>query len=157
MWSIIKKRCVFFYWDFCPIFISPQMSFIRQQEKQPKQNILPVGSINELLYLFYILMNVKNNTVLILPDVACVWLVNWTLNSGLQRSGIHTTQPGSKETSEPSELKLPSSNFQHCTLGPSEAQWGISAPSFVLLPQKREPGISKIDALQRNYMYTTHI
>lgn len=133
------------------------MSFIRHQEKQPQENILLVGSINELLYLFYILKKVKTNTVLILTGMACVWLVNWTRNSGLQRSGRDTTLPGSKGTSELSELKLPSPNFQHCTLGPSEAQWGISAPSFLLVPQNREPDISKTDAFQRNYMYTTHI
>ena len=108
-------------------------------------------------YLFCILKKVKTNTVLILPGMDCVWLVNWTLKSGLQRPVSDTTLTGSKETRELSELKLPSSNFQHCTLGPSEAQQGISAPTFLLLSQDMEPDISKVDALQRNYMNTTHI
>lgn len=53
MCRIIKKRCVFFYWDLCLIFISLQMSFIRQQEKEPKENRLLVCSINELFVLYF--------------------------------------------------------------------------------------------------------
>lgn len=50
------------------------------------------------------------------------------------------------------------SNFQvQISNIPSEAQQGLSAPTFLLLSQDIEPGISKVDALQRNYMNTTHI
>lgn len=74
MRNVIKKRCVFFYWDLCLILISPQMSFIREQEEQPKENsLLKCSRMNHLLS---ILKEVKTNTVTVLPSMASVCLVN---------------------------------------------------------------------------------
>lgn len=70
MCNVIKKRCVFFYWDLGLILISPQMSFIREKEEQPKENSLLICS--RMNYLLSILKEVKTNTVTVLPSMACV-------------------------------------------------------------------------------------
>lgn len=55
-------------------------------------------------------------------------------------------------TKFPVALESPSKGLQELLLGALESQQGISAPTCLLLSHDMESGISKADALQRNFL-----
>ena len=50
----LSRKCAFFYWDFHLIFISAQKNFMRQQEKQPKENNVLLCTTVFNLFILYL-------------------------------------------------------------------------------------------------------
>lgn len=129
---LLRKDVCFFCWDLCLILISPQWASSGSRRNSQKKTVCLFAQ--ELDYLISIFKGVKTNTVTVLPGMACVWSTEpWDMvHKGLE---LIPTLTGSSETCHLSALKrfkLPSPNFQHCTLESSKTQQGISAPIFFI-------------------------